>query len=65
MFNEIPDKVVLKKILSNGGVEQAALLSKSKAGRPTLDCVRIWLSQTCHLEACGLGAGSNGTRALD
>ena len=38
VFNEIPDKVVLKKILSNGGVEQAALLSKSKAGRLTLDC---------------------------
>ena len=38
VYNEIPDKVVLKKILHHGGVEQVALLSKSKAGRLTLDC---------------------------
>ena len=38
MYNEIPDKVVLKKIIHHGGVEQAALLSKSKVDRLTLDC---------------------------
>ena len=47
VYNEIPDKVVLKKILPHGAVEQAALLSKSKAGRLTLDCkiLRSTLSQ--------------------
>ena len=38
VYNEVPNKVVLKKILHHGGVEQVALLSKSKAGRLTLDC---------------------------
>ena len=38
LYNEVPDKDVLKRILPNGGVEQAALLSKSKADRLTLDC---------------------------
>ena len=38
VYNEVPDKVVLKKILHHGGVEQVALLSKSKAGRLTLEC---------------------------
>ena len=38
VYNEILDKVVLKKIFHHGGVEQVALLSKSKVGRLTLDC---------------------------
>ena len=38
VYNEIPDKVVLKKILHHSGVEQVALPSKTKAGRLTLDC---------------------------
>ena len=37
VYNEIPHKVVLKKILHHGGVERVALLSKSKAGCLTLD----------------------------
>ena len=47
VYNEVADKVVLKKILHHGGVEQAALLSKSKAGRLTLDC-RILSSTLSH-----------------
>ena len=38
VYNEIPEKVVIKKILQQGGVEQVALLSKSTTGRLTLDC---------------------------
>ena len=37
VFNEVANKVVVKKILQHGGVEQVALLSRSKAGRLTLD----------------------------
>ena len=38
VYNEIPNKVVIKKLLSNGALEQVALLSASKTGRPTLYC---------------------------
>ena len=43
VFNEVANKVVIKKILLHGGVEQVALLSRSKTGRLTLDC-RIFSS---------------------
>ena len=39
VFNEVPNKVVIKTILPHGGVKQVALLSRSKAGRLTLDCI--------------------------
>ena len=43
VFNEVADKVVIKKLLPHGGVEQVALLSRSKVGRLTMDC-RIFSS---------------------
>ena len=39
VFNEITNQVVIKKIISHGGVEQVALLSRSKASRLTLDYI--------------------------
>ena len=38
VYSEIQDKVVIKKRLQNGGLEQVALMSESSKGRLTLDC---------------------------
>ena len=37
VFNEIPNKVVIKKLLPQGEPEQVALMSETKQGRLTLD----------------------------
>ena len=44
-FREIPGKVVLKKELPNGDLQQVALLTKTTARRMTLDCLSLppWL----------------------
>ena len=51
VYNEIPGKVVIKKILQQGGVEKVALLSISTSGRLTLDC-RISHSHPLAKEKC-------------
>ena len=38
VFNEIPGKAVIKKQISQGTLEQVALMTETKAGRLTLDC---------------------------
>ena len=38
VFKGVANKVAIKKLLPHGGAEQVALLSRSKAGRLTLDC---------------------------
>ena len=38
VFNDIPNKVVIKKLLPTGELEQVALMSETTQGRLTLDC---------------------------
>ena len=38
VFNEIPSKVIIKKRLLDGGLEQVDLMIESLQGRLTLDC---------------------------
>ena len=47
VFNEIPNKVVIKKRLPQGELEQVALMSETKQGRLSLDC-KILSSLGCH-----------------
>ena len=63
VFNEIPSKVVIKKLLPQGELEQMALMSETKEGRLTLDC-KI-LSSSTQLPSTRLAEVLSNTLSMD
>ena len=64
VYSEIQDKVIIKKRLQNGDLEQVALMSESSKGRLTLDC-KILSTQLSTLPTLRMAEALSGSLSMN
>ena len=64
VYSEIQDKVIIKKRLQNGDLEQVALMSESSKGRLTLDC-KILSTQLSAIPSLRMAEALSGSLSMN